>query len=193
MVWRLIAADVANEYAILDSQLFIECSVLPITHGDPYVQDQITIGSKPNFDDPVRLEVQLITPLAKLPFRNRDTDAGYDLYSIEKIIISPNRTVEISTGIKIAAPPGWYYTIEGRSSLKKVGVVPHRGIIDSTYCGEVIVRLINFSDEPYAVGVGDRVAQIILHRQYDANFEVVEQFSSLYNQRGEKGFGSTGR
>lgn len=159
------------------------------------MQGPTPTGTIPNpcFNGPVRLEVQLTTPLAKLPFRDRATDAGYDLYSIEDATVPPGRVVIISTGIKIAAPPGWYYTIEGRSSLKKIGVVPHRGIIDSTYCGEVIVRLMNFSEEPYVVSVGDRIAQILLHRQYDANFEMVEHFSPLYNQRGEKGFGSTGK
>ncbi len=141
----------------------------------------------------VRLEVQLVHPDAHLPFKDKATDAGYDLYSVKEVVLPPGRSTPVSTGIKIAAPPGWYYTIDGRSSLWKAGVEPNRGIIDSTYTGEVVVNLVNFNSEPVTLVKGERIAQIILHRQYDATFEEVESFSPLYNQRGEKGFGSTGR
>lgn len=142
---------------------------------------------------PVRLEVHRIHPDAKMPFRARPTDAGYDIASIENLDIPANCTRTVRTGIKIAAPPGWYYTIDGRSGLRLVGVEPDRGIIDATYCGEVVVSLVNSTSELYKVKKGQRIAQILLHRQYDADFVEVESFSSEYNQRGEKGFGSTGQ
>lgn len=141
----------------------------------------------------VRLEVQLIDPDAQMPYRARSTDAGYDIFSIEEKVLLPGRSTTVKTGIKIAAPPGWYYTIDGRSSLWIIGVEPNRGIIDSTYCGEVVVNLVNYGSEPYYVKKGERIAQIILHKQYDAEFEKVTEFSPEYNQRGEKGFGSTGK
>lgn len=141
----------------------------------------------------VRMEVQLIDEKAKLPFRKRDTDAGYDLYSIENIVLPPGRATIVHTGIKIAAPPGFYYTIEGRSSLWMDGVFPNRGIIDATYCGEVVVSLVNVRSESFLINTHDRIAQILLHRQYDANFVLIDEFSPCYNQRGEAGFGSTGR
>ena len=73
----------------------------------------------------VRLEVQTMLedpktgdPLQpKMPFRKRKTDAGYDLYAAEEAILIPGRATMVRTGIKIAAPLGFYYTIEGRSSL----------------------------------------------------------------------------
>lgn len=141
----------------------------------------------------IRMEVRLIHPQAKLPFRKRDTDAGYDIYSIEDIVLPPKGAILVKTGIEISAPPGYYYTIEGRSSLWRQGVFPNRGIIDSTYCGEVVVSLVNVNDSPFDIAMGDRIAQIILSRQYDAEFDIVEDFSPLYNQRGTDGFGSTGR
>ena len=73
------------------------------------------------------------------------------------------------------------------------GITPNRGIIDATYCGEVIVSLVNISDEEYKVAVGDRIAQIILHKCYDAEFFVVDEFSPSYNKRGTAGFGSSGK
>lgn len=141
----------------------------------------------------VRLEVELIHKNAKLPFRKRHTDAGYDLFSVENVNLQPHSATIVRTGIKIAAPPGFYYTIEGRSSLWLQGIFPNRGIIDATYCGEVVVSLVNVSDTTFDVKVHDRVAQMILHRQYDAHFILVDGFSTCYNQRGEDGFGSSGK
>lgn len=143
--------------------------------------------------DQVKMEVKLAHPDAKLPFRARPTDAGYDIYSVENVVLQPGRATIVHTGIHIAAPPGYYYTIEGRSSLWSKGIVPNRGIIDSTYCGEVVISLVNFNEGPFQIESGDRIAQIILHRQYDAHFSLVEEFSQLYNQRGHAGFGSTGK
>lgn len=141
----------------------------------------------------VRLEVQLIDAKARIPFRKRVTDAGYDLYSVEDLGLAPGRATLVRTGIKIACPQGFYYTIEGRSSLWMQGIFPNRGIIDATYTGEVIVSLVNVTDSVFQIKEGDRVAQIILHRQYDAAFEVVEKFSPAYDKRGTAGFGSSGK
>lgn len=149
----------------------------------------------------VRLEVKKMSecpetgePLQpKLPFRKRLTDAGYDIYAAEEAILPPGRATMVRTGIIISAPQGFYYTIEGRSSLWMQGIFPNRGIIDATYCGEVKVSLVNVTGEPFHVNLHERIAQLILHRQYDANFVLVDEFSSSYNQRGEDGFGSSGR
>lgn len=149
----------------------------------------------------VRLEVQLLSRdpdtgkslLPKLPFRSRLTDAGYDLYAAEDAILPSGRSTMVKTGIIIAAPPGFYYTIEGRSSLWMQGIFPNRGIIDATYCGQVVVSLVNVSGSDFHIKLHDRIAQLILHRQYDANFVEVDAFSQQYNQRGKNGFGSTGK
>jgi dUTP pyrophosphatase len=139
------------------------------------------------------MEVMLEHEAAKLPFRKRETDAGYDIYSVESVTLKPNRATIVRTGIHIASPPGFYYTIEGRSGLWLNGIFPNRGIIDATYCGEVVVSLVNVNDEPFQIDVGNRIAQIVLHRQYDAEFKVVEEFSPCYNERGTDGFGSSGK
>ena len=141
----------------------------------------------------VRIEIRKLVSEAQIPFRKRKTDAGYDLYSIEDAWLQPGLAAIVKTGLAIAAPPGFYYTIEGRSSLWMQGIFPNRGIIDSTYCGETVVSLVNVSGEPFKINKGDRVAQIILHRQYDANFAPVDEFSALYNARGTDGFGSSGK
>ena len=73
------------------------------------------------------------------------------------------------------------------------GIFPNRGIIDSTYCGEVVVSLINVTGHDFSIGLHDRIAQLLLHRQYDANFVPVDNFSPIYDQRGKDGFGSSGK
>ena len=141
----------------------------------------------------IRIEARLIHPNAKLPTKSRATDAGYDIYAISDFTLKPNSVTVIKTGIQISVPPGYYYTTEGRSSLMINGVYPHRYIIDSTYCGELVVSLVNANDSVYHFFSLDRIAQIVLSKQYDADFNIVQEFSQLYNQRGNDGFGSTGR
>ena len=141
----------------------------------------------------IRLEMQLLDPDAKIPSRGRVTDAGYDLYSIEKMVLLPQVATIIRTGVKISAPPGYYYTIEGRSSLWSKGVFPNRGVIDATFTGEIVVSLINVNSEDYTVNIGDRIAQILIHEQHSAYFDVVADFSQEYNVRGVNGFGSSGK
>ena len=141
----------------------------------------------------VRLECKLDDPDAILPTRSRTTDAGYDLYTITEHILAPQETHRFETGLRIAAPNGWYYTIEGRSSLWTQGIVPFRGIIDGGYTGLVGVRLMNLSIVPYVIKKHDRIAQLVLHRVRHADIIVVEEFSPEYNCRGTAGFGSSGR
>jgi len=141
----------------------------------------------------VRMEYRLIHPHAKVPFRKRTTDAGYDLYAIDDVEIPANGFANIPTGIQIAPPIGYYYVVEGRSSMWKSGIMTHHGVIDGCYNGEVFVGLYNLNDTPYYVKNGDRIAQIILHKVYHMDFAEVEEFSDNYNIRGLDGWGASGR
>jgi dUTP pyrophosphatase len=141
----------------------------------------------------VDMQIRLIDPNAKIPFRKRSTDAGFDLFAIEPKVITPQQFVTIRTGLQLSCPPGYFYTIEGRSSLLIKGIIPNRAIIDSTYTGELTVTLCNHSRFVFEVEIGDRIAQVILSKQYDMRFEEVAEFSSYYSQRGTDGFGSSGR
>lgn len=150
-----------------------------------------------------RMECKLLEPDAKLPYRKRETDAAYDIFSYENVELPPvNRDnpdhhrktlVMVSTGIALSAPPGFYFTIEGRSGLGMAEVVPFRGIIDATYTGELKIGLTNYSDRPYHVKKFERIAQVIVHRQIDMEIVVVDKFSPEYDQRGQAGFGSSGK
>lgn len=141
---------------------------------------------------PVRLEYKILSEGGKLPYRKLTTDAGYDISSAVNCVVEPRSSTNISTGIAIACPPGWYMTVEGRSGLGLKGIFPFRGIIDATYHNELKVVLFNDTDQPYSVRCGDRIAQLVIHQQYHADFSEVEDFSESYSGRGLAGFGSTG-
>jgi dUTP pyrophosphatase len=141
----------------------------------------------------IRLECKKLHPDAVIPTKKRSTDVGYDLSAISDYTLDPISVISIDTGLALSAPPGYYYTIEGRSSLWSKGIVPFRGIIDATYTGPLIVGLFNMSQVPHHFKKGDRIAQLILAPIIHAQIDVVSEFSPRYNHRGALGFGSSGR
>ena len=146
-----------------------------------------------NVAEGIVLEYKLLLPEAHVPTRSRDTDAGHDLYSAEEKLIKPKSGVNIRTGIAISAPPGYYYTIEGRSSMWQKGIMQFSGIIDGTYTGELHVGLLNISDYSFLAKPGDRIAQMIIHKIIQGGFNKVDEWSKNYSLRGEAGWGSSGR
>lgn len=144
-------------------------------------------------EDPVRIEVHLRSPTAKQPYSLRATDAGWDVYSLVDTEIAPGDIVSINTGMAVVAPAGYYFSVEGRSSLYKAGVVPFRGIIDGGYEGDLTITLMNVSNEKYFIMNGDRIAQLILHKIIDVDMVSVDKISPEYSIRQYKGHGSSGR
>lgn len=142
---------------------------------------------------PILVEGKLIHENAKWPKRSRKEDAGFDLYAVSNGVVKGNSQENVNTGVILSAPQGWYFTIEGRSSLFKLGIKPLRGIIDATYCGELMVSLSNESATDFEYDAGDRIAQLVLHKAEDFMIREVEEFSPDYNIRGTNGFGSTGK
>jgi dUTP pyrophosphatase len=133
-------------------------------------------------------------PNAKVPKKNKRYDAAYDVYALTDTALPSRGTVCCKTGLAVVAPPGYYYTIEGRSGLGKLGVSPFRGILDATYSGEIEVTLVNHSDAPYLVKSGDRICQLIFHEALEATFEeIIDEEESDADARGVAGFGSSGR
>lgn len=147
----------------------------------------------------VRVEFQIIDEFVsesftpQLPNKKKDEDAGYDVFSAEQGVIPANGCYNFHTGIKMAVPLGWYYEIKGRSGLGFKGIQPFIGTLDATYNGELRVLLFNFSKEDYQVNKGDRIAQVLFHKQFAMNAVEVANFSPQYDKRGEAGFGSSGK
>jgi dUTP pyrophosphatase len=140
-----------------------------------------------------RIEVMLRHPDAKMPTRNRYTDAGLDIFSTVDVNISPREIVNIDPGIAFVAPVGYYITVEGRSSMYASGVVPFRGNVDTGYVGNITVSLMNVGNKMYHISKGDRIAQLVVHKLISADMSNVVNISSEYDIRGTNGFGSSGR
>lgn len=141
----------------------------------------------------MNIPVTLVRSDAKLPNQARRHDAGYDLFSLEENIkISPGERVLIKTGITMAIPNGYYGRIAPRSGLAlKHGIDVMGGVIDSQYRGEIGVILLNISGFEFNVNQGDKIAQIIIEKCYDANFIKVSQLDET--ERGVGGFGHSGK
>lgn len=131
------------------------------------------------------------------PFYATEGSAGMDLAAcIDKpVVLSPGERVAVPTGIAIALPSNKYVgLVFARSSLglKKGITLPNAvGVIDSDYRGEILVALTNISDEPYKIEPGERIAQLVIMPVCVADIVCCDELSGT--QRGEGGFGSTGR
>lgn len=132
---------------------------------------------------------------AVVPSYGTAYSAGADLYSAmqENVIIAPETTKFIKTGIAIEIPEGLVGLIYARSGMAcKKGLAPANkvGVIDSDYRGEIIVALYNHSDSSVTVASGDRIAQLVLTPYIKADFEEADELDDTV--RGDGGFGSTG-
>nr|DAH60733.1 MAG TPA: dUTPase [Caudoviricetes sp.] len=134
-----------------------------------------------------------LTPTAKLPTLGSEQAACYDLYAdIEAdIILWPNETKAIPTGLAFQPPHGFMLQILSRSGLASKGMFTVGGIVDFDYRGEVKVLLTNNGRTELHIHPVDRIAQMALRRYYHA--DVVEVDALNDTARGDGGFGHTGR
>lgn len=138
------------------------------------------------------ITVKLLHAKAQKPTKANDSDAGFDLYSIVDTIIPPKQRKTVNTGIALQMPEHFAGLIWPRSGLSvKRGIDVLAGVVDSGYRGEIMVCLYNTSDEDVGISTGDRIAQIIFQEVPRVTMEVHETLGS--SQRGENGFGSTGK
>jgi deoxyuridine 5'-triphosphate nucleotidohydrolase len=141
----------------------------------------------------LELKVVKTHPDAKLPHRAHDSDSGYDVYSVEEVVVPGRGSVVVPVGLTLAyITPGYWFRVEPRSGLGfKHNVQPHLGIIDNGYRGDLGIKLYNFSDANVTLTKGSRVAQLILYPHITANITETNEIDNT--ERGEGGFGSTGK
>jgi dUTP pyrophosphatase len=142
----------------------------------------------------MQIDVRLLSPEACLPKRAHPGDAGVDLFSVEAVVIPAGERREVGTGIAIAIPLGCGGFVQPRSGLAfKHGImlVNSPGLIDAGYRGEVRVCLYNSGPEAFEVGVGERIAQLVIQRVEEPAFVEVTELCDT--ARGQGGFGSSGR
>ena len=130
-----------------------------------------------------------------LPQYATEQSAGVDLRAnIESPIeLRPMERRLVPTGLFMALPPGFEAQVRPRSGLAikhGITVLNTPGTIDADYRGEVCVILINLSDEPFVIADGERIAQMVIARHEQAEWEPVEVLSET--ERGAGGFGHSG-
>lgn len=143
-----------------------------------------------------KIKIKKLSQNAKIPTYGSKYSAGADIYALTEkdIEIVPNETVLIHSGVTFEIPDGYVGLVFARSGLAtKSGLAPANkvGVIDSDYRGELMVPLFNQSNKPQTVSNGDRIAQIIFMPYLKADF--FEDNTLSQTQRGEGGFGSTGK
>lgn len=125
-------------------------------------------------------------------------NAGIDLRVLtsdgESAVIMPDSIKAFRTGIKMDIPEGYYVEIVPRSSMgikKNLRLVNTVGVLDSSWKGETLVVVHNFGNDPIVVDNNERLCQMIVHKVPEVGIVEVEDVGD--SERGENGFGSTGR
>lgn len=144
-----------------------------------------------------QVKIKRLNQLAQLPRRATGGSAGYDLCAAleQELALAPGERAKVPTGLAMEiGDPAVVGLVYARSGLAvKHGIAPANcvGVIDSDYRGELLVPLQNNSREEYRVQPGERIAQLIFAPVLLP--ELIEAGSLAETERGEGGFGSTGK
>lgn len=168
-----------------------------------------------------QLQIKLLSNKATLPTRHHDTDAGFDIYVAETVVLEPQEKALIATDIAVNIPKGYVGLLTSRSGVSsKTHLVIETGKIDAGYQGHMQINIKNDSQKnvatntyafgeyldiegkkitdthltlgnTYRIGMGDKLAQLVIVPIITPELQQVEEFTSE-SARGEKGFGSSG-
>lgn len=133
-------------------------------------------------------------------------DVGLDIKSIEDVILRPGETRVVKTGLRVELPAGYEAQVRPRSSISKKGILIHLGTVDNEYRGEIGVIVTNLASsgdkswtevslshqKTYKIKKGDRVAQLVVKKYEEVELIKVQEVEDN-TERGNKGYGSTGR
>jgi dUTP pyrophosphatase len=142
----------------------------------------------------MRIRVKKLHPDAVLPHyaHGPEEDAGMDLRSVERVVLSPGAAQGVPTGIAIELPAGYEAQVRPRSGMAlKHSITVNFGTIDPGYRGEIRVVMFNLSPGDYVIEKGDRIAQLVVARYEPVEWEEGDALGG--SRRGEGGFGSSGR
>jgi dUTP pyrophosphatase len=143
----------------------------------------------------VQIRIKRLDPDLELPRQQHADDAGYDLHARERAVLAPGGgRALVPTGLAVAIPSGYAGFVLPRSGLAlKAGItcLNAPGLIDAQYRGELKVLLVNTDPaEPFMVERGDRIAQLVVQRVEQFEWEEVDDLD--ITDRDTFGFGSTG-
>lgn len=140
----------------------------------------------------MKINIKKIHPDAIIPKHAHTDDAGMDLFAIDAVEMAPNERKSIPIGIAIEIPDGYVGLIWDKSGLShKYGIKTFGGVVDAGYRGEICIGIMNLSDKSFKFEKGHKIAQLLIQKVESVEFEEVEELG--YSNRGDKGFGSTGK
>lgn len=137
-----------------------------------------------------KIKVKL-DPGAWMPERAHGLDAGYDLRTPVNVQIAPRRSVTIDTGVHIQIPEGYVGFLKSKSGLNVRHNIHGEGVIDAGYTGSIVVKLDNEGLIPYNMVAGNKIIQLVILPIITPELEEVDSFPKT--ERGDKGFGSSGK
>lgn len=131
-----------------------------------------------------------------LPAYQTPLSAGMDVRADleQSVTLAPLQRAMIPTGLYVELPAGYEMQVRPRSGLAAkhgITVLNSPGTVDADYRGEIRVILVNLSGEPFTIESGERIAQLVVARHEQVEWEPVEELGTT--ERGAGGFGSTGR
>ena len=144
----------------------------------------------------VKILIKKTNKKVTTPKYKTDGSSGVDLSAFldKEVVIKPNSSELITTGLQVAIPEELEIQIRPRSGLaakESIGVLNSPGTIDSDYRGELKIILFNHGKEDFIINNGDRIAQMVLVPIIKMEFEEVDSLPDTV--RGQGGFGSTGK
>jgi dUTP pyrophosphatase len=143
------------------------------------------------------LRVKLLDPAARLPVvAHPGEDLGYDVFSLESVVLEPHKTVRVRTGISVEARhpvtgAALGLLVRDRSSMASRGIATTAGVVDAGYRGEVQIVMTNLGETTVELGAGEKIAQMIPVPVLTGAIREVDSLED--SARLAKGFGTSGR
>lgn len=147
----------------------------------------------------MNINFKKLTPTAITPTKAHSTDAGFDLYTNEDVVLKVGQTKVIPTGIALELPNGYFADVRPRSGLtSKTHLRVHYGTIDQTYRGDIGIICENVNnlepngvnrDKTIIIHKGTKLAQLIIQKL--PSVTLIESDKLNDGERGANGFGST--
>ena len=195
--------------------LFFGCNITQYELGALLYRKQIPQKINPNafcsktgtnsyMSDPVIIKFVKTHPAAQLPTKAHKGDNCFDLYCCEETVVPASRVVDgtfvvgkavIPVGLTVGyISPGFGFTTKNKSGLSfKHNLIRMAGEIDNGYRSDLGVMLVNLSNKDYKFEVGDKCVQFKVEKIWDTVLSFTENIEEAEDERGDGGFGSTGR
>ena len=132
-----------------------------------------------------------LDPDAICPTRAHATDAGLDLYARHEQHILPFSSATFYTGVHVEIPKGCAGVLISKSGLNVNNDMTSTGLVDEGYSGEIVVKLYNHGPNTTVIKAGQKISQLVVVPVRYEPVEIVDEIGA--GDRGENGFGSTGR